>query len=231
MLHVKPKRLVLALLWPLAALAADEQQAHELPTYSGEKPSYHAPEKPSKPGQLPDARDLYERALTCWPVPTFMRAEVTLEGRLRTDRNTYLDENNTMRSGARAGVAVVARIPLYSAMELDREREREYQRRTKLADSVGAFVALLAERQKHLRQLELMRALERRAQERVKLGVTETVEQVTYLEKVATVEGALLKQRGDLQKARLELIGHCAPTQADELDRHIMRFMPGGDRQ
>ena len=160
-----------------------------------------------------------------------MRAEVTLEGRLRTDRNTYLDENNTMRSGARAGVAVVARIPLYSAMELDREREREYQRRTKLADSVGAFVALLAERQKHLRQLELMRALERRSQERVKLGVTETAEQVTYLEKVATVEGALLKQRGDLQKARLELIGHCAPTQADDLDRHIMQFMPAADRR
>jgi hypothetical protein len=219
------------LLWPLAALASDAQQSHELPTYSGDKPSYHAPEKPPKPGQLPDARDLYERALVCWPVPTFMRAEVTLEGRLRTDRNTYLDDNNTMRSGARAGVAVVARIPLYSAMELDREREREYQRRTKLADSVGAFVALLAERQKHLRQLELMRALERRSQERVKLGVTETAEQVTYLEKVATVEGALLKQRGDLQKARLELIGHCAPTQADDLDRHIMQFMPAADRR
>lgn len=231
MLHVKPKRLVFCLLWPLAALASDAQQSHELPTYSGDKPSYHAPEKPPKPGQLPDARDLYERALVCWPVPTFMRAEVTLEGRLRTDRNTYLDENNTMRSGARAGVAVVARIPLYSAMELDREREREYQRRTKLADSVGAFVALLAERQKHLRQLELMRALERRSQERVKLGVTETAEQVTYLEKVATVEGALLKQRGDLQKARLELIGHCAPTQADDLDRHIMQFMPAADRR
>ena len=231
MLHVKPKRLLLCLLWPLAALASDAQQSHELPTYSGDKPSYHAPEKPPKPGQLPDARDLYERALVCWPVPTFMRAEVTLEGRLRTDRNTYLDDNNTMRSGARAGVAVVARIPLYSAMELDREREREYQRRTKLADSVGAFVALLAERQKHLRQLELMRALERRSQERVKLGVTETAEQVTYLEKVATVEGALLKQRGDLQKARLELIGHCAPTQADDLDRHIMQFMPAADRR
>ncbi len=231
MLHVKPKRLVFCLLWPLAALASDAQQSHELPTYSGDKPSYHAPEKPPKPGQLPDARDLYERALVCWPVPTFMRAEVTLEGRLRTDRNTYLDDNNTMRSGARAGVAVVARIPLYSAMELDREREREYQRRTKLADSVGAFVALLAERQKHLRQLELMRALERRSQERVKLGVTETAEQVTYLEKVATVEGALLKQRGDLQKARLELIGHCAPTQADDLDRHIMQFMPAADRR
>jgi hypothetical protein len=230
-LHVKPKRLVFCLLWPLAALASDAQQSHELPTYSGDKPSYHAPEKPPKPGQLPDARDLYERALVCWPVPTFMRAEVTLEGRLRTDRNTYLDDNNTMRSGARAGVAVVARIPLYSAMELDREREREYQRRTKLADSVGAFVALLAERQKHLRQLELMRALERRSQERVKLGVTETAEQVTYLEKVATVEGALLKQRGDLQKARLELIGHCAPTQADDLDRHIMQFMPAADRR
>jgi hypothetical protein len=76
-----------------------------------------------------------------------------------------------------------------------------------------------------------MRSLERRSQERVKLGLTETAEQVTYLEKVATVEGALLKQRGDLQKARLELIGHCATSQADDLDRHIMQFMPAADRR
>jgi hypothetical protein len=155
-----------------------------------------------------------------------MRAEVALEGRVRTDRTQMMDSDGSVRTGGRAGVAVVARLPLYSALELDREREREYMRRTKLADATGNFVSLLAERQKHVRQLELMRALERRAQERVKAGITETSEQVGYLEKVAGLEGELLKQSGMLQKARLELIGHCSSAQADDVDRYILQYIP-----
>ena len=212
------------------ALASETKKPHELPTYSGEKPSYHAPEKPPKPGQLPDARDLYDRTLNCWPVPTFMRAEVTLEGRVRNERTQALDMDGTIRNAGRESVSIVARLPLYSALELDREREREYMRRTKLADATGNFVSILAERHKHVRQLELLRALERRSQERVKAGITETSEQVGFLEKVAAVEGELLKQSGQLQKARLELIGHCAPSRADAVDRYILQFMPKGEK-
>lgn len=229
MLPARCRPAVLAALWPVLSMAqADkDKHVHELPTFTGEKPSYHAPVTPPKPGALPDSRDLYERALACWPVPSFMRAEVSVEGRLRTDRTSYLDDTGTVRGAGRASVGLVARVPLYSALELDREREREYIRRTKLADAVGNFVSLLATRQKHVRELELMRALERRAQERVKAGVTETAEQVGYMEKVAALEGSLMQQSGQLQKARLELIGHCAPSQADEVDRHILGYMPG----
>jgi hypothetical protein len=215
---------------PLAMASDDAKKTHELPTYSGQKPSYHAPEKPAAAGQLPDARELYERTLNCWPAPSFMRAEVAVEGRLRSDRTQMLDEDGAIRTAGRAGVALVARLPLYSSLELDREREREYMRRTKLADATGNFLSLLAERQKHLRQLDLMRALERRAQERVKAGITETGEQVGYLEKVAGLEGELLKQSGMLQKARLELIGHCSSSQADEVDRYILQYMPKAGR-
>ena len=218
------------LVLPLAMANEDAKKSHELPTYSGQKPSYHAPEKPPSASQLPDARELYERTLNCWPVPSFMRAEVSLEGRVRTDRTQMMDSDGSVRSGGRAGVAVVARLPLYSALELDREREREYMRRTKLADATGNFLSILAERQKHVRQLELMRALERRSQERVKAGITETSEQVGYLEKVAALEGELLKQSGMLQKARLELIGHCSTLQADEVDRYILQYMPKAGR-
>lgn len=208
------------------AAATEANRPHELPTYSGERETFHAPDKPPKPGEIPDARGLYNRALSCWPVPTFFRAEVSLEGRVRSDRNSFVDDTGAMRGADRYGVAIVARIPLYSAMELDREREREYMRRVKLADAVGSFIAILAERQKHVRQLQLMRALERRSQERVKIGVTETAEQVAYLEKVAELEGVLLQQRGTLEKARLALIGHCSPSQADQLDDFIEPYMP-----
>ncbi len=227
MLHARHKTILLAFCFlPLAMASDDTKKPHELPTYSGQKPSYHAPEKPQEPSQLPDARELYERALNCWPAPSVMRAEVTLEGRMRTDRSLVQEDDGSLRTGGRLGVALVARLPLYSAMELDREREREYMRRTKLADATGNFLSNLAERQKHVRQLDLLRALERRSQERVKAGITETGEQVGFMEKVAGLEGELLKQSGMLQKSRLELIGHCSPTQADAVDRYILQFMP-----
>lgn len=215
-----------ALALTASAVAEDSpRRQFELPTYSGEKPSFFAPEKPPAAPQAPDARDLYERVLACWPAASYMRAEVSLEGRARTEQNSYLDETGTVRSGGRASVGVVARVPLYSAAEMDREREREYLRRVKVADSVGLFVSVLAERQKNRRELELMRALERRSQERVKIGVAETAEQVRYLEKVAGLEGELLKQRGQIEKARLELIGHCSAATADRIDQHLRQFI------
>lgn len=228
MQRARSSAIALALMCFATAGANDTKKTHELPTYSGEKPTYHAPIKPPKPGQLPDARDLFERTLNCWPVPSFMRAEVGLEGRVRSERAQTMDEDGAIRSAGRVGVSLVARLPLYSALELDREREREYMRRTKLADATGNFISILAERQKHMRQLELLRALERRAQERVKAGISETNEQVAFMEKVAATEGELLKQSGQLQKARLELIGHCSPSQADSVDSFILQYIPKG---
>jgi len=212
---------------PLARGTGDEpaRRSFELPTYSGDKPSYHAPEKKTPAGPAPDARELYERALACWPAPSYMRAEVTVEGRVRSDTGNYVDGDGTIGGGSRARLSLVARLPLYSAAELDREREREYSRRVKVADAVGAFVTALGEREKQKRELELMRALERRSQERVKIGVAETAEQVRYLEKVAGIEGELLKLRGQIQKARLEMIGHCSAPTADGLDRHLVQFI------
>lgn len=204
---------------------ADKKRQFELPTYSGEKPSHYPPEKPGKPGQLPDSRELYERVLACWPAPSYMRAEVSLIGRFRNDQSSFLDETGNISNASRASVGLLARIPLYSASEMDREREREYMRRVKVADSVGAFLSVLAERQKNRRELELMRALERRSQERVKIGVAETGEQVRYLEKVAGLEGTLLQQRGQIEKSRLELIGHCSAATADGIDRHLRQFI------
>lgn len=212
--------------WPVAG--EDEQKKpFELPTYAGDKLSIHAPEKPAKPGAIPDARDLYDRALSCWPSQTYMRAEVFVEGRARTETGTYLDTSGTVNTTGKTSAALVARIPLYSAAELDREREREFARRTKIADAVGELVAALADRHRMRRELEITRALERRSQERIKIGVAETSEQVRYLEKVASLESELLKQHGTIQKARLVLVGHCTANAGDALDRHLVQFIGG----
>ncbi len=213
---------------PAAPRSAPEaEKPFLLPTYSGDSPSFHAPDKPPAPGPAPDARELYERALACWPVRSLFRGEVTLEGRLRNDRGLYLDDSGAASGGSRASAALVARLPLYSAIELDREREREWARRVRVAESAGQFVSILAERDKLRRQLDLLRALERRSQERVKAGVAETAEQVAFMEKVAGVEGELVRLSGQLQKARIELLGNCHEHQADALDGHLQRLLAG----
>ncbi len=216
----------LLLSWPVAG-EVEEKKPFELPTYSGEKPSIYPPEKPAKPGAIPDARDLYDRALSCWPAQTYMRAEVFVEGRARTETGTYLDTSGTVNTTGKTSAALVARIPLYSAAEMDREREREFARRTKIADAVGELVAALADRHRMRRELEITRALERRSQERIRIGVAETAEQVRYLEKVASLESELLKQHGAIQKARLVLVGHCTANAGDALDRHLVQYIGG----
>ncbi len=210
---------------PSKVSAEGEKKSWELPTFTGEKPTHFAPEKPAVAGELPDPRKLYDTALECWPAPSFFKAEVGVEGRLRSDRTNYLDENGTASGASRAAVALVARIPLYSAMDLDREREREYMRRVKVADAVGVFYTALTDRERARRELALMRAMERRAQERVKIGVSETAEQVRYLEKVSGIEGELLKLRGQIEKSRLELIGHCSAMAGNELDRTLVEYI------
>ena len=226
MLRASPK-VALTLGMLTGGVLAGDEKPFELPTYTGEKPTINAPERPAKPGVMPDPKDLYQRALDCWPAQTYIRSEVFVEGRVRSDQTNFLDDSGTIRGANRSSVALVARLPLYSALELDREREREYGRRTKLAEAVGVFVTSLSERQKARRELELIRVLERRAQERVRIGVTETAEQVKYLERVAALEGELMRLGGQLQKSRLELVGHCTAREGEVMDRHLVQFIEG----
>ncbi len=237
MLRVKHSAWLLAALLVVAPTKGEEKRETEseegdkkpfiLPTYSGEKTSHHAPPKPKPAGPFPEPREIYDYALRCWPAPSYMRAEVSLEGRAQNVSTTGVDETGAVRFLGRNSAALVARIPLFSATELDREREREYTRRTKLADSVGNFITALTDRHKTNRELELMRALEKRSQKRVQIGVTDTSEQVQYLQKVVTLEGELVKQRGMLEKSRLELIGHCRADEADGMDRYLQQFIEG----
>ena len=205
-------------------ITTEENHPHLLPTFRGDYPPHHAPAQPGPQAVMPDTRGLFEQALACWPVESLFRGEIRAEGRVRTDAGPYYDGNG-LASGGRSSVAIVATIPLYSAVERDREREREWIRRTKVAEAVGLFITALANRDKSQRMLELTRALERRSQERVKIGVAPTTEQVGYLEKVATIESDLVKQHGDLQKARLSLLGLCTTDRVDELDHYLVALI------
>lgn len=191
-----------------------------------------------KQAKLPDPRALFDMAVACWPAPSYLRAELNLEGRANarngnraagTTQTTSIDPQTGGITQSIAGnenfVGLVAKIPLYSAMELDKERDREANRRAKVAEAVGLLAASIAEWELNQRELSLNRALEKRSQERIALGVAETSEQVSLLRAVAQLEGKSFQVRAHIIKARLTLVGLCQDgPRADAVDNYLREF-------
>lgn len=194
---------MLATLTPLKA----QDQGHALPEFDVQVPP------------MPEARQLYQRTLDCWPSASRFRAELSLEGRLSQRGGTWLDNTSgQITSGAPVSASLVARLPLYSASEMDREREREWLRRRRAAEGVGQWLAQLADRQRMRQELSLMKSLEKRARQRVLHGIVDSSEQVHYMERVADLEGQLLRQSGLIERTRLELLGFCDQAHVEALD-------------
>lgn len=227
-MHLNKVNRAVCVVWLSACLVVQAKDPEPMPwlmpTFKGDKVPLQI--KPAQPApQLPDSRELFAKVNKCWPAPSNFRAEMNLEGRINSMRSTYIDDSGMLTGGGRASVALVARVPLYSAAEVDREREREYMRRGKVAEAVGALVSALADRTRLQREFEMNRALEQRAQQRVFIGVAETSEQVKYLEKVADIDGQLFRQKGLIEKARLDLLGLCSETQAQHIDDFIDSYI------
>lgn len=160
-----------------------------------------------EPPPLLDARGLYDLVITCFPARSWWKPEVALEARYA---NKQSDANALVQAAETSTYAgVVARIPLYSSLELDREREREAMRRNVVAQNVGKIEQLLASRAIARRELSLWRSIEDRSSRRVVAGVAETKEQIDAIAKVAGLESTLLTVAADLTAAKLVLIGMC----------------------
>lgn len=199
-----------------------------VPLFDGAERTIVPPPAPLKRPQIPDYRRLFDLTVACWPEKSWFRGELHVEGRLankKNAQNSSLDPNSgTITTRDDRYIALVARIPLMSASELDKERNREAERRGKIAEAVGNLVSAYAERVMQARQLSLLQALEKRAQERVKVGVAETGEQVRYLEQVAALETRIQALQGDEIKARLHLLGMCDETHMARIDAYLDTF-------
>jgi hypothetical protein len=182
---------------------------------------------------IPNARELFDMVVSCWPEKSFFRGELSLEGRATrthasnstTSTTTTFDPvTGSYSSSHNNYIALVGKIPLYSGIELDREREREASRRTLIANAVGVYISALAEHKLNERELQLLRALEARAKQRVDAGVTETKEQLGAFEKVSTLENKNIKTGADLIKSRVQLSAMCDDKRAWIIDGYLKKF-------
>ena len=224
-----------AVLALLILLAGAPGASHDLekppltvPLFDGAERTIQPPITPLKRPEIPDFQRLFDLTVACWPEKSWFRGELHVEGRLankKAAQNSALDPvSGTITTRDDRYIALVARIPLVSASELDKERNREAERRGKIADAVGNLVSAYAERVMQTRQLSLLQALEKRAQERVRRGVAETGEQVRYLEQVAALETKIQALQGDEIKARLHLLGMCDETNMARIDAYLDTF-------
>lgn len=152
-----------------------------------------------------DAQYLVAAVSDCWPAPSLFRPELSLE--LRGGRK-FGDVSPTDQTQANYA-GLVAKIPLYSPTELDRQREHEAKRQGEAAAAAGAIVQALAERARAARETQLYEALERRSRQRVFEGVADTDEQVGALRRVADAHTRAADASAKLTAAKLSLLAMC----------------------
>ena len=204
--------------WPWQAGELEkppEVKPYQLPTMLDDGVNYH--DKPPALVKAPaiDADAVFSAVLACYPEKSKFDIDVDLRAAIRS--SDVLDLQDTTTGLGKSYVGIVASMPLYSGKELEREKDREYSRRKDTAKAVAGFIASIAARNHAIRELALYRSLEARSAARVKEGVTEANEQVSYLEKVASSQEKLIEEEAKIMESRLLLSGMCDPKNAKRI--------------
>lgn len=192
----------------------------EIPTYTGKAVDWHNAKPALNPLPKIDSDAIFKIVNRCYPLKSGFGLDISLKTGL-TYKDSSNNQINTLDSN-RYYAGIVANMPLYSDVEIDKERKLEYQRRMETTSTIKAMLEGVATKRRAERLLGLYTALEKRAQERIKNGLAETSEQITFLEKVATTQGELDHANATIEASRLALIGQCRPDAEQEVNDYIL---------
>lgn len=192
----------------------------QVPTFSGEELDFHQMKPAPNPAKTVDA-DLITRTVNaCYPV-----APMNLEVKLTAGTNFRPQSGAaTIQTADSANyyAGVVASLPLYSGVEIDKEQKLAIERKEKTATLVAQMLTALSTKHRTERMLNLYAALEKRSQKRVADGIVAVDEQIGYMEKVATTRGELDAANAQIEGARLALIHQCTDNDVERLNNFIL---------
>lgn len=188
----------------------------ELPTLDGSPADFTGPIDPLTKAPVIDADSVFKAAVNCYPEPSLFNGELALEGGI----GSFNASENTTTLG-KTYVGIVARLPLYSAKEHNREREREMNRRERLSEAVSAFLSAIAIRNHSIRESSLYRALEARSQVRVQKGLVDVGEQVGYMEKLLAAHKTYVDAKAKITSARLTITAGCLGSKRPRLNNWL----------
>jgi hypothetical protein len=192
----------------------------EIPTFEGKAVDWHNQKPAINPLPKIDSDAIFKAVNRCYPLKSGFGLDISLRAGANykpsgNNQINTLDSNNYY-------AGIVANMPLYSDVEIDKERKLEYQRRMETTATIKAMLEGVATKRRAERLMGLYSALEKRAQERIKNGLAEIAEQITFLEKVATTQGELDQANATIEASRLALIGQCRPDAEQEVNDYIL---------
>ncbi len=191
-----------------------------LPPYQSQSFNFKNAIPPIKTAPPINSEDIFNAVIACYPSPSRFDISLKLQaGASAFDESTA---TNDLTDRGKYYVGIVAEMPLLdNSATLERERQREYERRTATADQIAKFIAALSKRNQAERELGLYTGLEQRAQIRVKMGVTGVSEQVGYMEKVIASQQKITAASAEAESTRLALQGFCQDDKKPYLANYL----------
>lgn len=213
---------LLLVLASLGVCRAEEPPAippYRIPTFDGKERDFKEPVPAMAPAPEVDGDAIFTMVVNCFPERVKWGLELDAVAGLRESAGgvSTFDTSGL----AKHYVGIVAKMPLYSATEINRERQTEYSRREQVATNIKALLSGLADRRRAQREIGLYTSLESRSQQRVSLGIVEANEQIGYLEKVAQAQGKLDDANAQIEGARLALSGQCRDEVANQVNDYL----------
>lgn len=168
----------------------------------------------------PDA--IYQAALNCYPEVSTFKMDVDLVAGYRRVNDQY--DSSTWPDLSEHYIGIVGKLPLVSATEDSRDRDREYRRRTLTAKAVAGFAKALANRNLSYREIGLYLALEARAVVRVEKGIAPVDEQILMMEKVAATQRNISQYSAETVQYRLAIVAMCDEVKAPRLNQYLKKI-------
>lgn len=176
--------------------------------------------------ELP-TNEIFDRIVGCWPDKSMFDITVEMQTGARWYQSVADSVSVDPANAARFYVGVVAKIPLYSPAERERELRYEQERRLTIADRIAALEQAFNEVRVAARLVGMYTALEARSQKRVVAGVAETSEQVGYLKSLVDAQKAYVQSRTELRQSILQLSSLCRDSERDSVRDWLTRMTKG----
>ena len=209
-----------ALMLSVAVHAQEIVPPYQIPTFTGENTDWHKMKAAINSAKTVDADLIVETVNRCYPVPP-MNIEISLKaGTTYKPPTTGATVQSLDASQYYAGI--IATMPLYSGVEIDKEQKLAIDRKLKTAEVVAVLLTNLSVKRRSERMLGLYLSLEKRSQKRVADGIVAVDEQIALLEKVATTQGELDAANAAIEGSRLSLIHQCKTEDVERLNHFIL---------
>lgn len=193
---------------------------YQVPTFTGENADWHKMKPAINPAKTVNADLIVETVNHCYPVPP-MNIEIGLRSGL-TYRPPSTGAMVQTLDASQYYAGIVATMPLYSGVEIDKEQKLAIDRKLKTVDAVAQMLTALSTKRRAERLLGLYLSLEKRSQKRVQEGIVSVDEQIIALEKVAITQGELDTANATIEGSRLSLIHQCKTEDIERLNNFIL---------